>query len=328
METSYVYSSSRVNTLAQYLLTKTDIDRLMVAEPGADLQSALKETYLAPYILMVEGGEFTEAIEKTLIDAKKLIHRITPKGDMFRVLWVQYDIHNLRVFAKAIANNLPYEACSQHVSMRGIYDPEVLYEYAERGELNRLQSEWQEAFSAATRLITAGELDKVDGVFDETLFAIVKRIATASNDSFIRKYVRGMIDMYNLKSRLRVITHPQVQFTPAFVTGGTFAQAEIESKEQVFAALENIKNHDFWRSAIDYYEQTGNTAHLDARADEYLLSLAKEASYDIFSSASLVLYYLQCRQSAANIRTIVVGRNSGMSEVNIRANLRIAYVNE
>jgi vacuolar-type H+-ATPase subunit C/Vma6 len=48
----------------------------------------------------------------------------------------------------------------------------------------------------------------------------------------------------------------------------------------------------------------------------------------MFSSASLVLYYLLCRQAAANIRTIVVGRNSGQSEEAIRANLRLAYVND
>jgi hypothetical protein len=40
-----------------------------------------------------------------------------------------------------------------------------------------------------------------------------------------------------------------------------------------------------------------------------------------------VLYYLKCRQAAANIRTIVVGKESGMSEADIRANLRMAHVN-
>ena len=106
MQTSYIYSVSRVNTLAQYLLTKTDIERLLVAQPGEDLQSALKETYLAPYVLRAKDGDVAEAIELTLIDAKKLVHHIAPNGDMFRVLWARYDIHNLRVFAKAKAKNL------------------------------------------------------------------------------------------------------------------------------------------------------------------------------------------------------------------------------
>ena len=54
MQTSYIYSASRLNTLANFLLSKTDIERLMVASPGVELQSALKETYLAPYILKAQ----------------------------------------------------------------------------------------------------------------------------------------------------------------------------------------------------------------------------------------------------------------------------------
>ena len=101
MQTSYIYSVSRVNTLREYLLTKTDIERLLVAAPGDELHTALKETYLAPYLTRLDDEDMAKAIELTLIDAKRLVHQIAPHGDMFRVLWVHYDIHNLRVFAKA-----------------------------------------------------------------------------------------------------------------------------------------------------------------------------------------------------------------------------------
>jgi V/A-type H+-transporting ATPase subunit C len=328
MQTSYIYSASRLNTLATFLLSKTDIERLMVAAPGVELQSALKETYLAPYILKATEDTIPSAIEQTLIEAKQLIHRIAPKGNMFRVLWVQYDIHNLRVFIKAQAKGLSFEECSAFTSARGIYDPAVLFEYSQKGELNRLRSQWQEAFATAVRLVTAGELDKVDGVLDQAFFSAIKSIADGESDPFLKKYVRGVIDIYNLKSRLRAVTYPQVNFTPVFITGGTFAQSEIDSKEQVFAALEKLGGQGFWRTAVEYYQETANTTRIDARADEYILTLAKESSFDMFSSASIVLYYLQCRQSAANVRTIVVGKNSGIKEEDIRANLRMAYVTE
>jgi V/A-type H+-transporting ATPase subunit C len=328
MQTSYIYSASRLNTLATFLLSKTDIERLMVTAPGTELQSALKETYLAPYILNATEDTIPAAIEQTLIEAKQLIHRIAPKGNMFRVLWVQYDIHNLRVFVKAQAKGLSFEQCSAFTSDRGSYDPTVLFESVQKGELNRLTAQWQEVFDEAVRLVVAGELDKVDGVLDQAFFAAVKSITDGESDLFLKKYVRGVIDIYNIKSRLRAVTYPQVTFTPVFITGGTFAQSELDSKEQVFAALEKLDGQGFWRTAIEYYQETGNTTRIDARADEYLLTLAKESSFDMFSSASLVLYYLQCRQSAANVRTIVVGKNSGMKEEDIRANLRMAYVNE
>ena len=46
MQTSFIYSASRTNALSEELLTKTDIDRLLVASPGEGLHT-LKETYLA-----------------------------------------------------------------------------------------------------------------------------------------------------------------------------------------------------------------------------------------------------------------------------------------
>lgn len=328
MQTSFIYSASRVNTLAQYLLTKADIDRLLVAAPGAELQSAIKETYLAPFVLQVVDENVAEAIEQTLIDAKKLIHRVAPDGDMFRVLWVQYDIHNLRVIAKAQAVGHSYAEIEPLLSKRGIYEPSELFTRVEASELNRLQSGWQEAYDVALRLVEAGELSAVDGVFDELYFKTLDRIAVKSHDAFILRYTRAFLDLYNLKAQLRKAANPQVTFTPVFVSGGSFSLHEIDSKESALQAFANIGGDAFWREAIEVFEETGNTTQIDARADEYMINLAKQASFDMFSSASLVLYYLQCRQSAANIRTIVVGKNSGMSEADIRRNLRMTYVND
>jgi len=327
MQTQYIYSASRVNTLAQYLLTKTDIDRLLVAEAGDDLQSALKETYLAPYMLQEAPGDMAHAIEATLIEAKQLLRRIAPQGDMLEVLWVQYDLHNLRVFAKAQVLGTEYADIERFVSARGIYDPRELYEYAQRNELNRLQMSWQESYDEAVRHVTAGEIDQVDGVFDRLFFATAARIAESCKDAFLRKYVRTLIDLYNLKARLRVAAHEQIKFTPVFITGGSFAAREIDTAEQVLTAFAQLGGEAYWRPAVEQFAATGNTTDIDARADEYLVEMAKQASFDMFSSASLVLFYLQSRQSAANVRTIVVGKNSGMSNEAIEANLRLAYVN-
>jgi vacuolar-type H+-ATPase subunit C/Vma6 len=328
MQTSYIYSVSRANALSQFLLTKADIERLLVAEPGEDLQSALKETYLAPYVTRVESGDTRQAIEATLIEAKRLIHRIAPEGNMFRVLWVQYDIHNLRVFAKAQVKKLSYEDCVPFVSKRGIYKPEDLFLSAEKGELSFLQGGWQETFDQAIKLVAEGELSKVDKVFDEEYFTTALTIAKKGADRFITTYLRQYIDIHNLKAALRTLKYPQIVTGWPFVAGGTITLEAGETVDEIQKKFSSHGGEDFWRDAIAYYLETGNSTRLDARCDEYLLTLAKEASFDMFTSASLVSYYLQCRQAAANVRTIVVGINSGSKEEDIRANLRMAYVNK
>lgn len=327
MQTSYIYSVSRVNALAQFLLSKNDIERLFVAEAGTDLQSALKETYLAPYLTHVPNDDVSLAIEETLIQAKKLVHGLAPKGDMFRVLWVQYDIHNLRVLAKASAKQMSLAEIKPFLSSRGIYEAEYLATQAENNSLNNLQTGWQEAYVEAVEMVSTGNISAVDGIFDNLYFTTCQRMVDKTGDAFIKQYLARKIDLYNIKSRLRHLKNEGVKFTPAFVKGGTFWEDKTETLEDTLATLAALGPADFFKEGIEYYQTTGNTTKIDVLGNESLLTLAKEASHDMFSSASLVLYYLKCRQAAANIRTIVVGKNSGMSESDIRFNLSLAYVN-
>lgn len=328
MQTSYIYSVSRANALSESLLTKTEIERLLVTQPGEDLQSALKETYLAPYVLRVPNEDFELAVEQTLIDAKRIIHRIAPEGDMFRVLWIQYDVHNLRVLAKATAKQLSLDEVKPLMSQRGVYECEYLHKNAEEGTLDFLQPGWQEAYKKAVQYVAVGEIDKVDGVFDALYFETSKIITARVGDNFMKSYLKTMIDLNNLKNRLRILKNESFKFSPAFITGGTIEEVSLETEDVVLALFANFGGADYWKDAIEYYQKTGNTTSLDSRIDEYLVVLAKEGSYDMFTSASLVLYYQKCRQAANNIRTIVVGKNSGMKESAIRKNLRMAHVNE
>lgn len=331
MNTSYIYSVSRVNTLREFLLTKADIERLLVATPGVDLHSALKETYLAPYLTRVPDEDMAAAIEMTLVDAKRTIHRIAPIGDMFRVLWVHYDIHNLRVFAKAKATNKSFLELATYVSQRGIYEPVTLHENAENGTLDSMQVGWnaQSVYNQAVALVLEGKPEAVDALFDALYFATSQSIAKKSNDKFISKYLIAATDIYNLKSRLRALAHDSVEENATtFIAGGSFHKEAVATKEDVLATFARLGGTAYWQEAIDSYNKTANSTTLDVRADEYLVELAKAESHDMFSSASLVLYYLLCRQAAANVRTIVVGKNSGMSEVAIRANLRMSHVND
>ncbi|NCN12067.1 hypothetical protein GW937_01975 [Candidatus Kaiserbacteria bacterium] len=327
MQTSYIYSVSRVNALSQFLLSKNEIDFLLVTEPGEALQLALKETYLAPYVLRVPNEDVPLAIEQTLIDAKRLIHRLAPKGDMFRVLWVQYDIHNLRVFAKATAKSMTFDDCRSYLSERGVYQPEYLHARVEERALSSLQPGWQEAYDQAVALVSEGKLDAVDGVFDTLYFATSHRLVTTIGDVFMKRYYGALVDFYNLKSRLRQLNNDGIKFAPTFVLGGSFGPASIETSEDTLAMFARHGGAEYWREAIDFFTTSGNFTLIDARTSDRLLTVAKEGSYDMFSSASLVLYYLKCRQAAANIRIIVVGKNSGMSTEEIRANLRMSYVN-
>jgi vacuolar-type H+-ATPase subunit C/Vma6 len=228
--------------------------------------------------------------------------------------------------AKAAATDVSEEAVTAHLSKLGVFAPEYMKESAATNSLNRLEQDWQEAYDDAVRAATADDLEAVDRIMDELYFATAARVVQVTQDAFLCRFFKRMIDIHNLKSRLRTLTYPNVAFGASFISGGNYAASEIETKEQVLATYEKMGMEAHWRDAIEYYTATNNTTRLDARAGDYLLSLTREAAYNMFSSASLVLFFLRSQQAADNIRTILVGLNSGMKEADIRANLRTAYV--
>ncbi len=325
MNTSYIYSASRVTTLSQELLSKTDIDRLLVATPGQRLTGALKETYLAPYLLQVPNEDMAAAIELTLIEAQSLISSIAPDSAQFAVLWVQYDIHNLRVLAKATATEMTTEQLADYFSHRGSYEPAILAQYAREESLSNLQPGWQESYNKAVELVAAGQLDAVDAVFDALVLSAMVQIATAAKDPFITKYAQAVIDMHNIKSNLRSLKLGGKIGRPAHAAGGTISADRLSDVGQIAGVLECLAPGHF-TSALEQYQLDGHTTVLDARFDEYLIKLAHEARIDMFSAASIVAYYLHVRQSATNVRTIVVGLESGQEADVIRPNIRMSYV--
>jgi len=325
MNTSYIYSASRVNTLSQELLTHADIERLLVAVPGESLANALKETYLAPYLLQAADEDVAIAIEGTLVRARALIESIAPDSAQFRALWVQYDVHNLRVLAKGTKESLTVEQLAGYISKRGSYDVEMLAQYASEGTLNNLQPGWQDVYDTAVQHVAAGEIDKVDAEFDALVLRTMVEIAKVATDPFIAVYVSAVIDIHNCKAVLRASKLPETVAQPVLAAGGTVSPSQLVGVESVVSTLEYLSPGHF-TTALEQFFDDGHTTTLDARCEEYIIGLAVAASIDMFSAASLVAYYLRVRQSATNIRTIVVGIESGQTTDIIRSNIRFAYV--
>ena len=324
MQTNYIYSTNRLTTVATTLLSAAEVDQLLGATTDAELLDVIKETYLGQHLNTGQDDDINVALEAALAEAKRTIELSAPGLNTFQLLWIGNDIHNLRVFAKASTKEIPYSDLESLVSKRGHYDPTVLFAYLERSELNRLQPNWQDVYEQAARHAADGEIDKVDAIFDQLYFNTVVRLVSLGRDVFLTKYVRALIDCYNLKTKLRVLRYPSLVNTTTFVSGGTFAATELESLDQVKQALATLGNVD-WEAALTNYDETGNTTAFDVCVDQYLLALSKQASYDVFSSASVVHFYLLANAAASDIRTIWNGKGIGRDETIIRANLRIAY---
>jgi vacuolar-type H+-ATPase subunit C/Vma6 len=324
---SYIYSASRVNAIASALPRKSHYERLMSTTNEAEVLGVLRETCIGDSIDAHSPEESKYAVELFLYDTKVLLSHILPHNLLNEYLWLQYDIHNLRLFAKAKKTSLSWDDIYPQTSNRGVYDAMYLYEMSEQSQLYRLQIGWQEAFGQMVSLCQQNDIAAADAIADKLVIEAMRNNTAKINDADIRLYTERFIDAYNIKNRLRDIKNFGTQHPTVHQSGGWLQPTAMETKEAIFAALQQWGG-DGWRDAIDYLEATDNFTRLDARIDEYLLHIVRQTSYKTFTPASLLFHYLLVEQAAKNIRIITAAKKTGMSNTELRANLRMVYVNE
>ncbi len=326
MKTSYIYSSSRVKALQQELLSESDVERLVEAKRGEELIKVLKETYLAKYLMTEDVAGVMKATEQSLIEAKDTITKIAPEPKLFDFLWVFYDLHNLKVQLKAAYAGFPAEKTTSLMSGLGKYSPETLMEHIANDTLNRLESQFKNIYEEAKKAMEEKGLADAEVIIDKEYFKLAKSLVGETRDLSIDTILRLQIDLYNLKTRLRTIQVPRQGNDDWFVEGGNFRFEDIESKEQALANLQKFGGEARWREAIDLFNNEGHSTLIDVKADDYLLETIHVMSYDVFSPASLIAYFVSTQNTAKIIKTILVGKENGQSEDLIRQQLRTVYV--
>lgn len=324
MNTAYIYSANRVNALSTELLQPADIERLLESASRQERIKALRESYLAPYLRSEDLHDVTDALEQSIYAAKGLLQGIAPNPRLLHVLWYRYDIHNLRVFLKGRVLDHGLETMLPHLSHAGIYEAAYLYEHMTHDTLYRLMPELHDGYHAALRLAESESFDELDTVLDHAYFAGMLRLAQESQDPFVRDFVKLEIDLHNVLVALRAQAVPAFDLGKLFVAGGTFAVNQCSTYEQAAARLAQYGGSDYWQSALEEYQSRQNTTALDRTRDAYRLQFATERVHDIFSVASLFAYALRTQQSAATVRTILVGTDTGVPHDVIRQQLRIA----
>jgi vacuolar-type H+-ATPase subunit C/Vma6 len=324
---SYIYSASRVNAVASNLPKKSHYERIISAANDTEVLAVLRETSIGQSIDTHSPKESNQALDFFLYDTTTLLSQIHPYTLLNEYLWLQYDVHNLRLFAKAKKTTLQWGDIAPQASNRGVYTPVYLYEISELNQLNRLQIGWQEAFSQMVSLCQQNDIVAADGIADTLVIEAMRSNSAKINDSDLRLYTERYIDVYNIKNRLRDIKNFGTQYSTVYQSGGWLQPNVMETKESIFTSLQQWGG-DGWRDAIEYLEATGNFTRLDARIDEYLLHSVRQTSYKTFTPASLLFHYMLAEQVVKNVRIITAAKKTGISNIELRANLRMAYVNE
>ncbi|MBP9836715.1 MAG: V-type ATPase subunit [Candidatus Pacebacteria bacterium] len=325
METSYIYSSSRIKVVEKKLLNESDIERLL-ASYRSDLVRVLRETYLSSYIVNDEVGDLFKALELSVLDSKRLLEKIAPDPKLFEFWWVRYDFQNLRVFLRMKSVSLTNEEILPYLSKLGKYDPESLLERIQSNAFDSFEPEFKIYYEKSIKSLNEEGFVGSDQVIDAGYFALAKRLAEETKNKTIKQVIGLQIDLHNIKTRLRTLQVDRTKDNSWFIVGGSFDFSEIEKEEQVLKKLQTFGNAKYWQEAIAEYKNEGHSTLIDVQTDDFLLKSVREINGDVFSLSSLLSYFIKCQHNALVVQAIITGKESGQGEEIIRKRLRNIYV--
>lgn len=325
METSYIYSSSRVKVVEKELLNESDIERLL-ASSRLDLVRILRETHLSSHIVSDEVGDLFKALELSVLDGKKMLEKIAPNSKLFEFWWVRYDFQNLRVFLRMKLASLTNAEILPYLSKLGKYEPELLLERIQSSAFDSLEPEFKIYYEKSIKSLNEDGLVGADQVIDTGYFALAKRLAEETKNKTIKQVISLQIDLHNLKTRFRTLQVDRTMDNSWFIVGGSFDFSEIEKEEQVLKKLQTFGDAKYWQEAIAEYKSESHSTLLDVQIDNFLLKSIGGINSEVFSLTSLLSYFVKCQNNALVVQAIITGKESGQSEEVIRKRLRNIYV--
>lgn len=321
MSTKYVYAGTRAYALTNTLLNENQLERLLGAKSVDEAHQVLQDTFLASYLARHEKSHLSRAIDDSIRDAKHLLNLIAPEPELLDILWVRYDFFNIRTIIKGQRKGLDESELLTMLYGSGTLDHHTLVKAILEDKPDKLGVRFASAVREAVNTTHSYE---VDFVTEAHYFEAIRSIVEAAKDTFVKEYVQMLIDMFNVRSRLRASTLPEGSKAP-FVAGGTITQERLANEETALESLYRYGGEATWGEAVQSYRKTGTHALIDKVAQEYQLQFLKKSSMNLFSPAPLFAYFTALKNNAQIIRAIIVAKEASIPEQELRFILRRLY---
>ncbi|MDP3996308.1 MAG: V-type ATPase subunit [bacterium] len=320
MNSTYIYSGSRLSVLASKLLSESQLERLLSAKSLDEAYAVLHDTYLSLHASNFKPSGFEGLLEAGTMEARKAILSCSPEPEKSAILWLPYDFSNLRTIIKAVRQNLSDDETLSKLNPFGIFAPRELLTAFRSGKMRRFGKAME---SAATEAMEAKESFMIDLITDKHYFKELSEIASRSKDLFIEKYSALLIDIFNIKATLRLDAIPSIVKEDVLVSGGTISRRFLKDKGESKKSLIRLGGEKFFGQAVERYEESNSLAPIEKKLDEFRLEFVKrESNFNVFSVASLVWYFESVKNSENIIRAVLSAKQTGLPEKELRDVLR------
>ncbi len=326
-DTDYLHISARIRCIEGQLMTNAQLTRLAEAGSAAEAAKLLEEKGW-PAFDWRDMGQAERAIGQRRRQVMDLLYQHCPDPQLIEVFRLKYDYHNIKAILKGDAQRVdPLPLLSD----AALIPPKDLARMMRENELDAMNPIMAEAVLQAKEMLDrTSDPQLSDMVLDRAETRQTLETAQASGSDFLLGYVRRSIDCNNLRTALRLsrmgkgLDYAQRAVNP----GGSIAPEafyEPMTPEYIDKLLAGTPLEPATESARQALEG-GGFAPLDKACDDLLIEYARSARMVPFGEQTAIAYLLASEAEFAAVRSVLAGKNAGLSTDKIMERLRISYV--
>lgn len=329
----YVFASSRVRGVEKNLLTRDKAEKMADSRTISEALKILLDLGYGSEERQDSVGEnqIDELLSEELLKTYDFIVAIAPDKKDFSTFLYPYDYHNLKVLLKAEFADIDGSAYLMNI---GTIGGDRLTAMVRERNFVAMNAVMKDAVLEAIDVFArTKDPQMIDFIFDRACYTEMLQAAEETGSSFIKDYVKLMIDVINLKTfaRLRAMKRSWDFFQKVFLPGGRvpeklFMAAYEESWEQL---AEKLLPYGLTETAAlggAAIRETGRFTILERLCDDRVMDFAGSAKYISFGIEPLAAYLIAKEGEIRLARIILAGLAQGIDREQIAERMRKTYV--
>ncbi len=329
---AYSGVNTTVRILEDQLLTKDDFETLL---KSSSLKEALEYLQKTSYEIDVpdalENKNFEPFLVRGLMQSYNVLTPIMPEERIIEVFSTSYVYHNLKVLLKQKFTGINLEHLLIPI---GGYSLETLKQVVETSDSDSVPEMMKVAVRGALEdYHNFNHLEAADIFMDTYYFRHLRAIEQDLKDPVITNIINCMIDLENIATLIRASKQNQSRgfMQTVLSSAGTVSKTHL---------IDTVQEQG-WDSLVELFEHVGYTdqlaeivavdtkdikvIQLELLKEEWIYELLKDATFEAFGPFPGLAYLHAKEMEVKNLRLLLVGKDNGFSEEQIRERMRPIY---
>lgn len=321
--------------LEKELLRPSVTERMIEAD---SYESALRILGESRFSDAINHASSPDAVDEILdyelnAQAEKVLE-LTRYPEISRIIFLAYDVHNLKVLVKAVIDNKPQAEFEPLLFGFGTISPADVQEYVRTPSKNPQDTPLKKAVAeAAEAYAEKHDGQALDLIFDRAYFEELTGLAKAIKIEFFDEYVKDFADFNNVSIFLRMRRQDRdiPEFEEAFLEGGRLRFADFRrvfrrEDEALLPLMGDRRVNEDLKDAYKKYLENGSIPALERARESHALALALKGSKALYGPEVIFGYVVRVETEIRNVRIILSGKRAELPQDAIRERIREANV--